>query len=97
MKKPRTQVDYRDFRGLVTNVDPQDRPPGSTVSQENITCITPGELRVRKGMRNVSYSGDDALTSGVDVLTVRHAPRPDNEYVLVFTSDGKIKLKHTPT
>ena len=97
MRKIINQVDYRDFYGLATNIDPQDIRGGATVYQENITCITPGELRTRKGMRNVTFAGDDSLTAGVNVLTLRYCPRPDAAYALVFTDDGKIKLKHSPT
>jgi hypothetical protein len=95
MRRIRSKVDYRDFHGLVTNVDPQDRPPGSTVIQDNITCITPGELRVRKGMRDVVWAGDgsnltlNGTTDGAFVTTSNYRAADSNGTVVCrFKTDA---------
>ena len=50
---------YKDFPGLFSNVDRYDRAPGSTVVQDNMTCVTAGMLKCRKGARNVVFGSDD--------------------------------------
>ena len=52
--KPRSRVALRDFKGLKTNIDPFERKDASEV-QSNITCIVPGQLTVRSGMRTVNW------------------------------------------
>lgn len=47
-----------DFPGLLTNVDPRDLPAGAAEEQLNATCVVIGELRVRLGVREVSFDED---------------------------------------
>lgn len=54
-EKPKSQVQIADFGGLVTRADPNDVKPGDARIQINVTCITPGELRVRPGLREVIF------------------------------------------
>lgn len=49
------KVAIKVWRGLMSNVDPHDLPPGATVEQVNITNIRPGMLTVREGFREVSF------------------------------------------
>lgn len=48
-------VQLRDFNGLVTRPDPDDIPPGSATLLVNMTCITPGKLSLRPGLRQVNF------------------------------------------
>lgn len=44
-----------DFPGMMTNVDPRDLPAGAAEEQVNATCVVIGELRVRLGVREVTF------------------------------------------
>jgi hypothetical protein len=57
-EKVRAQVKILDFAGLVTRPDPNDIQPGQARIQVNASCITPGELRVRPGVREVTFEDD---------------------------------------
>jgi hypothetical protein len=60
MPKPaRPANEAADFAGLVTNADPRDIPPGAAQEQVNICCISPGELQVRLGYREVVFDQED--------------------------------------
>lgn len=48
-------VEIRDFLGLMTRLDPYNEPPGGARVQINLTCVTPGDLRLRAGMREVTF------------------------------------------
>lgn len=48
-----SQVD--DFRGLVTNADPKDLPPGASPDQVNCVSARVGELKVRNGTRVITF------------------------------------------
>ena len=45
----------KDFKGLVTNVAPHDRPLGASVKQINLTQIRRGQMRSRAGLRNIRW------------------------------------------
>lgn len=49
-------VEIKSFTGLVTNADEDATPDGSAKIQVNATLITPGEVHVRKGMRQVTFT-----------------------------------------
>ena len=48
-------MDVKTWSGLITNASPYILPPGATVTQDNLHCRTPGQLRVRDGMRKLSF------------------------------------------
>ena len=48
-------VTVSDFAGLIANADQIDQPEGAAVDQVNATCVVPGELRVRGGVRIVTF------------------------------------------
>ncbi len=54
----RKSVQIRDFSGLVTKIDPDDVDPGAAVEQTNARSHHPGELRVRAGVRQLSFEED---------------------------------------
>lgn len=45
----------KDFKGLVTNVAPHDRPLGAAVQQVNLIQIRRGQMRTRGGLRNIRW------------------------------------------
>ena len=55
MDKPSKTVKIRSFPGMITNVDPQDQPPGSAQVQKNVASLSIAQLEVRKGMRDVTW------------------------------------------
>jgi len=48
-------VELRDFPGLITNMDPNDLPPGAAQVQINIVSVVAGELQVRQGIKEVKF------------------------------------------
>ena len=56
--KPLAMLPIRDFRGIMSNVDPHDLPPGAAVSQVNLVVIKVGEMRVRGGYRVVTFDSN---------------------------------------
>jgi hypothetical protein len=49
------QVVIRDWPGLITAADRKDLPPGAGQIQLNLHSNTPGELRVRRGLRPIRF------------------------------------------
>ncbi len=52
---PSTQVDARDFPGMITEQSVQSLPPGASPKQINCTSTDLGKLRSRPGMKLVSF------------------------------------------
>jgi hypothetical protein len=48
----------RDFLGQVSNMDPHDLPPGAAQQQVNVTCVKQGQMKVRGGLREVTFEED---------------------------------------
>jgi hypothetical protein len=48
-------IDVTEFAGLLTNRGDYSGPPGGAEVQENVTIVAEGELRVRQGLRPVSF------------------------------------------
>ena len=53
--RPRKSVEIREFPGLVSNLDPNDIPPGYGTVQTNVTCVVEAEMNTRGGYRVVSF------------------------------------------
>lgn len=51
-------VVIRDFSGLASNIDPKEAEPSNAVVQVNATSIRVGELRVRMGLKAVTFEGE---------------------------------------
>lgn len=49
------QLVIRDFGGLVCNIDRHDQDPGGAQVQVNAVAEKPGELRVRRGYRVLTF------------------------------------------
>ena len=54
-----TQVAFRDFRGMASNVDPTDLQPGFSTIQINVDGRVRGELEVRRGLREFTFDDED--------------------------------------
>lgn len=54
-EKAKARAEARDFPGMLEAADSDDAPAGSAEEQVNATSLVPGELRVRKGYRVVSF------------------------------------------
>ena len=54
------EVKIEDFRGMATNVDPADLPPGLAAEQSNVTGIERGILTLRRGLRPLSFDAEPA-------------------------------------
>jgi hypothetical protein len=55
MEQAKPQAEVGDFPGLQTNADPDDLPAGASTQQVNVSSLVPGELRVRRGLRQVRF------------------------------------------
>ncbi len=54
-EKAANSDDYAKFNGMQSSVDPHDVTVGQSVLQINGTCIRPGELLIRKGLKEVAF------------------------------------------
>lgn len=52
---PKVEVSVKDFRGMGSNYDPKDLPPGLSKIQINVNGYRRGELQVRRGLREVTF------------------------------------------
>lgn len=57
---PESAVQMRQFLGMASNVDPRDLKPGVSQVQINVAVIRPGELVVRRGLRELTFDSDDS-------------------------------------
>lgn len=49
------------WAGLATNASPYGLPPGATVSQVNLQCLSPGQVTPRKGMTVTALTGSSPV------------------------------------
>ena len=60
MSEPaRVEVKMTDFRGMASVPDPTDIRPGLSEIQVNVNGYHPGELQVRRGLREVVFEGEE--------------------------------------
>ena len=55
MPDVQSQIEMPVFRGLWSNVDPEDLDPGATQVQVNILNVRQGQLEVRPGLRLLTF------------------------------------------
>lgn len=55
---PSTQVEAKDFPGMVTEQSAQSLPPGASPKQVNLMSSDRGKLKSRPGMKLVQF-GDE--------------------------------------
>lgn len=74
--------------GLVTNASPYAIPSGAAVTQVNVQVIVPGQISVRPGMVNVTWS---SLTGGTSpVRRVFRAPCGGSERLIFQDAAGVV-------
>src|SRR3990167_5102145 len=78
------------FRGLVTNADPHDLPNGALREQNNLACLAPGQLTVRKGMVKGRFANAITATTHT-VLSLTEFRRPDSNFIVYFDTGGALK------
>lgn len=54
------EVKIEDFRGMATNADPTDLPPGLAAEMVNMTGIERGALTLRRGLRPLVFDPEDS-------------------------------------
>lgn len=47
------------FAGMASTPDPRDLAPGLAKLQLNLTCVRPGALFVRRGLREITYDSEE--------------------------------------
>jgi hypothetical protein len=84
--------------GLISNADPHDLPPGAATVQENFTCVVPGKLTGRKGLRMVSFTNMDPAVSEptTAVLEVFAMHNATGQTVLMLLADGTVRYGRSP-
>lgn len=53
--EPKTKVEFKQFSGMTSNVNPHLVEPGAMIEQVNCRSQRIGELVVRKGLREVTF------------------------------------------
>ncbi len=56
----RSEIAFRDFRGMASNADPTDIQPGYSTVQINVDGRIRGTLEVRRGLRVIKFDDEDA-------------------------------------
>ena len=51
----KAEVSIKDFRGMGSNYDAKDLPPGLSKIQINVNGFRRGELLVRRGLREITF------------------------------------------
>ena len=82
------------WTGLVTNASPYAIPSGAAVTQVNVQVIVPGQITVRPGMVNVTWS---SMTGGTSPgRRVFRAPCGGSERLIYQDSAGVVSAGTGP-
>lgn len=76
--------------GRISNKSPHTNPAAG-VECNNLSTVVPGELRVRKGMRTVTFSNDQASTTN-DVISMTSFNHPVGQMVIYEDSGGNVRI-----
>jgi hypothetical protein len=91
---PKRIARAESFPGLVTNADPYDIPFGATTIQDNIQCISPGQIEVRKGWLRASGFNrpipSEAMPDLTNLYRYRH---PSGDRIITVTKSGAIESR----
>lgn len=69
------------WSGLATNASPYAIPPGAAVTQVNLQILSPGQLVVRPGLVNVSFTTHTAGSQPiVKIINYQHSTFPQAVY-----------------
>ena len=83
------------WAGLATNASPYSLPPGAAVTQVNLQVLVPGQMVVRPGLVNVSFTTHTAATEpNVRVINYQHSTFPQ---VVYQNASGGIYVAQNPT
>lgn len=52
-------VEHVEFAGMTSNLDKHDIPAGGAQMQVNVNIVQPGTLRVRGGLREVTFDTEE--------------------------------------
>lgn len=56
-------TEFFDFPGLILNAGVAVLPPGAGAEQINLACVVIGEMRVRGGIKEVTFENLDTQSS----------------------------------
>lgn len=87
-KQPLAKI--REFKGLVTNADPRDLPPGAAVTMDNITTLVPGALTVRKGHAETTFANEISDVSS-NIIAMQYFPTSLDDFIVYTTASGLVK------
>lgn len=54
-EKAASSQEYATFQGMQSSVDPHDVAVGQSVLQVNGTVVRPGEMNIRKGLKEIAF------------------------------------------
>jgi hypothetical protein len=81
--------------GLASNRSPHTAP-SYAVEQDNMQCLIPGVLSVRKGMRVASFVAKDTV-SAYEIISMYRDYTPSAELILFQNSNGDVYVARTPS
>ena len=74
--------------GLITNASPYSVPPTAAITQVNIQCLVPGELRSRQGLTSVSFTTHTGTTA--PIIRAVHYQNGSVPNIVYQNSAGKV-------
>jgi hypothetical protein len=83
------------WAGLVTNAGPYALPPAAAVTQVNLQVLNPGQVSVRPGLVNVSWTTHTA--GSVPIVQVMNFQNSTYAQVVYQNSSGAIYAAKGPT
>lgn len=86
----------RQFRGLMTNPDPHDLPPGAALVMDNVTTLVPGQLTVRKGHAETTFANEIADVAS-DIIAAWYFPTSLADFTVYVTASGLVKAGRNVT
>lgn len=85
-------MEAKQWSGLITNASPYVLPPGATVVQENLHCRTPGQLRVRDGMRKLEFDSGE----GFESISIFPYAFEGQTKIIALAADGTVSVLTGP-
>lgn len=89
-----TTVRIEDFGGLVSHRGRFPEHPGDASAQENVRATSHGDLAVRKGMREVEYSGFPGAY--YDTVDLYYYGRDGSPCIVMVDSHGSVYYGEAP-
>lgn len=80
----------REFKGLVTNADPHDLPPGAAQVMDNITTLIAGQLTARKGHAETTFANEISDVAS-NVIAMQYFPTALADFTVYVTASGLVK------